>query len=130
MKLITLILGCWLSMTVQASEATPQEEQIARHWLQLVDQGDYLHSWEETDHKFQQRINARDWVSIVEYARDPLGKPVSRKLIQAQRHSTSSNEQFVKLDFKTDFENRHIATERITLHQRDGNWQISKYLIH
>ncbi len=130
MKLITLILGCWLSIAVQAGEATAQEEQIARHWLELVDQGDYLHSWEETDRKFQQRINARDWVSIVEYARDPLGHPASRKLIQVQRNNAGNNEQFVKLDFKTDFENRHVATERITLHQRDGNWQISNYLIH
>jgi|GEM_PF-3144402 len=130
MKLITLIFCISLSITAQANETTQQEEQVARHWLQLVDRGDYLHSWEETDQNFQQRINAHDWVSIVEYARDPLGHPISRTLISSHRQHHSKGEQFIKLSFKTDFENRHIATEHITLHQRDGHWQISSYLIH
>lgn len=130
MKLITLVFCICLTLTAHAGDATQREEQIARHWLQLVDRGDYQHSWEETDQTFQQRVDAHDWISIVEYARDPLGKPVSRVLISAHRQSRSKHEQFVKLDFKTDFENRHVATERITLHQRDDHWLISSYLIH
>jgi len=130
MRVILAILACSLAFAVQADNHVDHEK-IARNWLKLVDRGDYDSSWESADRTFQRRVSQDDWLNVIEYARDPLGKPVSRELIsQLSKDERANRARTISLDFRTDFENRHVATERVTLQRHDNYWQVSSYLIH
>jgi len=132
MKQLIAALGCCLALSAQAENTVVSDhERIARSWLDLVDHGDYNSSWREAGETFQHRISQHDWLNVIEYARDPLGKPISRELISTPLDADSAiRNATVRLDFRTDFENRHVATERVTLRRTESHWQVSGYLIH
>ncbi|MCV6590689.1 MAG: DUF4019 domain-containing protein [Marinobacterium sp.] len=132
LNLLIIIAVSLLTINLATANEQSPEERIARNWLQLVDHGDYIHSWERADKSFQRRINQQDWLNVVDYARSPLGKPISRQLAKLTDDPDLSNEheRYVHLDFYTRFEHRLTATERITLHKQEQHWRITRYLIH
>lgn len=101
-------------------------------WLDIVDNGDYVQSWQQADAFFQKNITQELWVSKLEEVRTPLGDVKTRE--QTNRKTFDSLPQlpkgeYVLLQFNTDFENRPQSTESVTLKKSDGQWQVIGYFI-
>ncbi|MFB0507349.1 MAG: DUF4019 domain-containing protein [Thermodesulfobacteriota bacterium] len=102
-------------------------------WLSLVDQGDYVKSWEEAAACFRMAATLEQWQRSMMAFRNPLGKVVSRKL--KSKHYTKTlpgapDGEYVVMQYETSFENKKSAIETITpMLDKDGRWRVSGYYI-
>jgi Protein of unknown function (DUF4019) len=108
-------------------------EKSSQSWLALLDKADYAASWDEAASYFKDRVTKDAWTQGVKGVREPLGKLVSRKLLDT-RYTTSlpgaPDGEYVVLHFDTTFENKKSATETVvpTL-DKDGQWRVSGYFV-
>ncbi len=108
-------------------------EKASLSWLALVDDGKYAESWQEAAELFRQAVPQAQWPGMVEKARSPFGKLVSRKL----KAATFTHElpgapagDYVVIQYDTDFEKKTGATETVTpMKDRDGVWRVSGYFV-
>ena len=119
---------------LQAAE-TPEDAagKAATSWLALVDAGKYGESWQQAAELFKQAVPQAQWPGMVEKARAPFGKLVSRKLKSAKfTHELPGAPagEYVVIQYDSDFEKRSGATETITpMKDKDGVWRVSGYYI-
>ena len=57
--------------------------EAAQNWLKLIDEGQYSESWTQTAEFFRKVVNQQQWISSMEAVRKPLGKVLSRKVINS-----------------------------------------------
>jgi hypothetical protein len=105
----------------------------AKAWLQLVDGGDYSQSWTQAAGYLKKFVNEGQWKTSLGPVRKPLGKVLSRKVINST-YATSlpgaPDGQYVVIQFETSFENKHNAIETVTpMMESDGQWHVSGYYI-
>jgi hypothetical protein len=142
MKGLTRIAAAALVMA--ATLAHPQQEpeevdvrpatRAADAWLELVDAGRYGASWDAAAATFQDAIERVKWETTVDDVRGKLGLVAKRKL-RAARHArslpNSPEGEYVVIENVTNFENRPLSTETVTLmKQKDGSWKVAGYFIH
>jgi hypothetical protein len=132
--IIVLVSMLVLSQTAIADQSA-EEAALAtsQAWLALVDQGDYVKSWEEAAACFRMAATLEQWQRSMIAFRDPLGKMVSRKL--KSKHYTKTlpgapDGEYVVIQYETSFENKKSAIETITpMLDKDGRWRVSGYYI-
>ena len=128
-----------ITPTKQPDSQTQHEQTIAsaieaaKSWLQLTDEGAYSQSWEQTAQFFRKYVSQDQWRISLEAVRKPLGKVLSRKIINST-YSTSlpgaPDGQYVVIQFETSFENKHSAVETVTpMLEPNGRWRVSGYYI-
>lgn len=131
--LISLACAVGISSThLHADEKTEPAITAAKAWLASVDAGQYRKSWQQAAPDFQAKITEDQWVSMLDAARKPLGKLVSRKLINATPATTLPNApdgQYVVIRFQTSFADKQDAVETITPVKVDGTWRVAGYYI-
>lgn len=135
-RLVAGALLC-LSLGTGCVEKNPETEAAAtasaEAWLRLVDEGAYAESWREAASVFKVSLTEQGWVEMVTPVRQPMGKVESRRLIRAS-YTTSlpgaADGQHVRIQYRTDFENKKSAIETITpILDADGQWRVSGYFI-
>ncbi len=122
---------------VSDAMADPQAEQaavgVAGKWLNLVDRGRYVDSWQQAATYFQAAVNKDQWANSLQAIRQSLGNVVSRKLSKKQYTQTlpgAPDGHYVVLEFHTVFENKKNAVETVTpMMDKDGQWRVSGYYI-
>ena len=106
---------------------------VAGTWLNLVDQGRYSDSWQQTASTLQAAVNKEQWASSLQAIRQSLGKVISRKLNKKQYTNTlpgAPDGKYVVLEFFTVFEKKKNAVETVTpMLDSDGQWKVSGYYI-
>jgi hypothetical protein len=107
--------------TASGTEATVAK--IARGWLTLVDEGDRTGSWAGAAQTFQSLNTVDAWRSASEKARVPLGSVLSRALLSEQNVPAPPN-GYRMVRFRTDFANKHGATETVTLDREGEDWKV------
>jgi hypothetical protein len=124
----------------QAKKPDPaQDEKIvagktaAISWLASLDKEDYATSWDEAASIFKDRVAKEQWVKGVGGVRQPLGKMLSRKFIDARYARTlpgAPDGEYVVVHYDTSFEHKQSATETVvpTL-DKDGHWRVSGYFV-
>jgi hypothetical protein len=117
----------------QHQEAEKKAVEAASAWLGLVDAGRYAESWDAAASYFKNAVTRDKWVKMLDGARKPLGKLISRT-VAAKQYATSlpgaPDGQYVVIQFKTEFENKAQATETVTpMLDKDGAWRVSGYFI-
>jgi hypothetical protein len=122
------------AQTLRADEAAEKAAQAAaRQWLSLVDQGKYAESWENAAAYFKNSVPEKQWMQSMKGARQPLGKLVSRKLLNATFATNlpgAPDGQYVVIQYATSFENKSSAIETVTpMLDRDRKWRVSGYFI-
>lgn len=137
MMIIALILILTASLLAEEQGKIEEKEAAAVEacllWLEIVDNGDYEASWEETSDFFRQSVEKEQWKASLNNTRDPLGEMLLREL-KSTYYSTSlpnapEGEYFI-IQFKTTFENRKEAIETLTpILDEDGDWKVSGYYI-
>ena len=104
------------------------KEQVAREWLKLVDDGNWRASHDATSTRFRQVLNLGAYMEAFEAARAPLGRVERRKLAQVGALNDGASDLLIVV-FRTDFENREGAFERVALEQEAGVLKVSGYWI-
>jgi len=122
------------AMPLAADEAAEKAAQgAAQKWLSLVDQGKYAESWETAAAYFKNAVSEKQWLQSMKGARQPLGKLVSRKLLNATFATNlpgAPDGQYVVIQYATSFENKSSAIETVTpMLDRDQKWRVSGYFI-
>ncbi len=105
----------------------------AENWLKIVDKGQYIESWQEASEYFKQAIKRDKWEQVIQSARNPLGKLVSRK-VESATYTTSlpgaPDGQYFVIEFLSSFENKKSGIETVTPKMdKDGMWRVSGYFI-
>jgi len=130
------VIGLYFSCSFSIAE-TPDKEAAAvvaaEKWLSLVDQEQYAESWKEAAEYFRNAVNQTQWEQMVQTARKPLGKPISRN-VKAKTYTTTlpgaPDGQYVVIEFDTSFEKKKSAIETVSpMMDKDGKWRVSGYYI-
>jgi hypothetical protein len=128
----------------KVSETAPQQQtqntqtvaaavESAESWLQLVDEGKYGESWSQAAGYLKKFVNEEQLKTSLEAARKPLGKMLSREVINSTYTTQvpgAPDGQYVIIQFKTSFENKQNALETVTpMLDTDSQWRVSGYYI-
>jgi hypothetical protein len=107
--------------------------EASRHWLGLVDDGEFRKSWDEAASYFKKIVELPQWEKSIEPVRTPLGKIVSRKVASITYETSlpgAPDGEYYVIQFDTSFENKKTALETITpMRDKDGSWRVSGYYI-
>ncbi len=114
-------------------EAVKEAIASAVEWLNLVDDGKYDRSWDESASLFKTEVSREKWFGLLRDNRSPLGKVLVRKL--KLKHYTKSmpgapEGDYVVLQYETAFEKKPSTLETITpMLDKDGKWRVMNYYI-
>ena len=105
----------------------------AQEWLALVDAGRYADSWDGAAASFQQKFSEEQWGQTMSSFRAPLGKLMSRQLMNASYETNLPDAPIGKyyvIQFRTRFAGYPTVLETVTTMQEpNGQWRVSGYLI-
>lgn len=127
-----------VSETVSQKQVNNEQTNVpaieaAKSWLQLVDEGAYGQSWSQAAGYFRKYVSEDQWNTSLEAARKPLGKVLSRKVINSTYAAMlpgAPDGQYVVIQFEASFENKTSAVETVTpVLDGDGKWRVSGYYI-
>lgn len=129
MKIIASLMFAALLFAAPANElAGPSGEA----WVKLVDGAKYADSWREASSYFRSRVPQKEWVSMVQGVRRPLGALVSRKqksLTFAKTLPGAPDGNYAVILFDTSFQNKASAVETLTVMADGENWRVAGYFI-
>lgn len=121
-----------------ASLATDQDKEAAavaaaHEFLTLVDQGEYLKSWEQASSLFAERIPKEDWIEGISRFRPTFGAIKERTLKGshlARSLPGAPDGEYVLILFTSVFEEKASAVETITMMlETDKQWRAAGYYI-
>ncbi len=102
-------------------------------WLEVVDQGRYDESWDQTSDKFKAAMGKEEWTEKLDFYREPLGKVKSRELLDKGLFESIPNHpglRMMVLQFNSSFEDKEFAVETVsTVSMNGGPWQVAGYFI-
>ncbi len=116
-----------------SEEAEKSAIASAIEWLNLVDEGRYDQSWDESASLFKTEVSKDQWQGLLKTNRSPLGKVLTRKL--KLKHYTKSmpgapEGDYVVLQYETAFEKKPSILETLTpMLDKDGKWRVMNYYI-
>jgi len=141
----SMLLTCCAVPFVTAEPAVTEEQKevasqklnaavdAAKSWLAVVDSGKYRESWDKAAQYFKDKVPQDQWETSLRQIRPPFGKVVSRGLANVQYTTYVPGApvgEYVVIQFKTDFEDKHGSIETITpMMDKDGTWRVSGYFI-
>ena len=105
----------------------------AMHWLQLVDAGDYAQAYELEPARLRAATTEAQFVRSMEGRRKPFGRVVSRKFIGAaftRKLTGSPDGHYESILFRTSFEHKAVAAERVILSHESEQWRVVDYRLY
>jgi hypothetical protein len=105
----------------------------ALHWLHLVDAGDYAQAYEEEPARLRASITDAQFNRSMEGRRAPFGKVLSRKFIGAaftKKLTGSPDGRYESVLFRTAFEHKAVAAERVILSYESRQWRVVDYRVY
>jgi hypothetical protein len=107
----------------------PVQDIPARYWLELLDSGNYEKGWNQANRLFKEHIALPAWKGEAMAVRDPLGKVISRNVIDMAKSDSLPglpNGHYSVVRFKTVFANGGV-TETVTV---GGDWNVVRYSVN
>jgi uncharacterized protein DUF4019 len=129
---ILLVFACF---ALPQTKAISSDDQAARdaalRWLSLLDTGHYRQAFDEWPPRLKAASAGRDYfVKWMETRRVPLGRARGRLLYNVSRYHTAigwPDGDYQRIYFKTSFEHKAAAWERVILTKETGHWQFGNY---
>lgn len=118
---------------VEKREAENTTRAVAERWLKMLDAGDYEEAFEHESIRFRIAGTQKQFVRYMQGRRAPFGKVVSRKFIGAAHMKKlvgMPDGIYQSVLFKSTFENKSVAAERVILTKEAGRWQVIDYRIY
>jgi hypothetical protein len=104
----------------------------AAKWLEVVDSGEYVESWNKAAPYFQAQITSDQWVQALEKVRTPLGKVISREITNSSSHTSLPgvpDGEYIVVVLSTSYEHKNSATETVTVSKVNDDWRTIGYFI-
>lgn len=130
-KLIHAILVMVLFSATSVA-GTDKGVSSAIKWLDVVDSGEYVESWNEAAPYFQTQISSDQWDQALKKVRKPLGKVITREVTTSSSHTSLPGVpegDYVVVLLSTSFEHKSSATETVTVGKVGDNWRAIGYFI-
>jgi hypothetical protein len=135
---LILFQACAMHRSVSKSQAEKRDREkesraAALHWLQLVDAGNYAQAYEEEPARLRASTTDAQFIRSMEGRRAPFGKVLSRKFIGAaftRKLTGSPDGQYESILFRTSFEHKKVAAERVILAYESGQWRVVDYRVY
>ena len=134
---LILLQGCATHSTPKPLPEKRARENEARaaalHWLQLVDAGDYAQAYEEEPARLRASTTEGQFLRSMEGRRAPFGRVLSRKFIGAaftRKLTGSPDGHYESILFRTSFQHKTLAAERVILTQESRQWRVVDYRVY
>ena len=105
----------------------------ALRWLELIDAGEYARAYEAESPRLQKSTTAGQFRRSMEGRRAPFGRVLSRKFIGAgftHKLTGAPDGNYESILFRTTFEHKTNAAERIILAKEANQWQVVDYRVY
>ena len=115
----------------RAREKEPRA--VALHWLQLVDTGDYSQAYEKESARLRASSTEAQFIRSMEGRRAPFGRVLSRRFIGAaftRKLTGSPDGRYESILFRTAFEHKALAAERVILTHEAREWRVVDYRVY
>jgi hypothetical protein len=130
---IPLIVPTTILLSIASESKSLDAFDASMKWLDLVDNGKYQESYNQSSAYFRSVVLKKDWVRMIDAVRDPLGKVISRNFKSSQYTNSlpgAPDGEYVVIQFDTSFVNKKTAIETVTpMKDDDGQWRVSGYYI-
>jgi len=130
--------GCAIqrSATKAAAERRTREKEAratAEEWLNLIDKGDYAAAYSREPARLRAATTEEQFVRSMQGRRQPFGGVISRNFIGAaftRKLTGAPDGNYESILFKTSFENKKLAAERVILGRESGGWKVVDYRVY
>jgi hypothetical protein len=98
-----------------------------------VDAGDYTQAYEEEPARLRASTTDAQFIRSMEGRRAPFGRVLSRKFIGAaftRKLTGSPDGRYESILFRTSFEHKSLAAERVILTQESRQWRVVDYRVY
>ncbi len=136
---IFLAIGFVLLIFIPMLNKTPSEEvtikstDAAIRFLYLVDNGEYVKSWEASSKHMKAAVTGEEWNRQIAEIRDKVGAIVERhrdEVSYLEGAGDLPEGEYVVITFNSVFKLRQLAKETVTLSlAKDGEWQVAGYFL-
>ena len=134
---IALLSGCarHSHSSARAAKRAHQENasSAATQWLELLDDREYEEAYDREPARVRAGGTTRQFVRSMTARRAPFGRAVSRRLIgTASSHKLTGapDGDYVSVLFKTSFQHKSVAAERVILLNDRGTWRVVDYRLY
>ena len=147
MRRISVLVGClcfvlFQGCAIQRSASKSLAEKRAREketraaaleWLTLVDNGDYAQAHATEPARLRAATTEEQFIRSMEGRRAPFGRVLSRSFIGAaftRKLSGAPDGRYESILFRTSFENKKLAAERVILSYESRQWRVVDYRVY
>jgi hypothetical protein len=105
----------------------------ALEWLALVDAGNYPAAYAMEPARLRAATTQEQFIRSMEGRRAPFGRALSRSFIGAaftRKLTGSPDGQYESILFRTTFENKKLAAERVILAEESQKWRVVDYRVY
>jgi hypothetical protein len=117
----------WAAWMIEAA-------QVAKDYVDTLDQEKYQESWGKGDALFQRTINQKEWTAALDLSRKSLGKVKSRTLKDEKPAIDPQGlpkGPYMVVEYSTSFEKAPNSGELLTLRRgNDGQWKVLTYQVN
>lgn len=107
-------------------------QDAARDWLAIVDRFDATASYKEAGAAFRTALSPQAWSAALTKARVPLGAVLTRTAVQTRFAGNVPGQpagEYALIIFRSSFEKKKAARERVTLAVDGYHWRVVGYTI-
>jgi uncharacterized protein DUF4019 len=106
---------------------------VAERWVEMLDDGDYEEAFEHESIRFRIAGTQKQFVRYMQGRRAPFGHVESRAFIGAvamRKMVGLPDGTYASVLFKSTFENKSVAAERVIVTKEAGRWKVIDYRIY
>jgi hypothetical protein len=110
-----------------------EAREAAIEWLELVDSGEYEDALDREPARIRAGVTASQFVRSMRARRAPFGHAISRTLVgtgYSRRLTGAPDANYESLLFKTSFQHKRLAAERVILVDDHGTWRVVDYRVY
>lgn len=135
---LALFQGCAFQRSASKSLAEKKAREketraAALEWLALVDAGKYPAAYAMEPARLRATTTEEQFIRSMEGRRVPFGRVLSRSFIGAaftRKLTGSPDGRYESILFRTSFENKKLAAERVILSHESGQWRVVDYRLY
>ncbi|MDP9099846.1 MAG: DUF4019 domain-containing protein [Verrucomicrobiota bacterium] len=135
---IGLSPGCAIHRSVAkvANEKRTREKEArasAGVWLAAIDSADYAAAYAAEPARLRAATTEEQFVRSMQGRRQPFGRVLSRNFIGAaytRKLTGAPDGHYESILFKTSFENKKLAAERVILSRESNGWKVVDYRVY
>ena len=105
----------------------------AEEWLNLIDKTDYAAAYAAEPARLRAATTEEQFVRSMQGRRQPFGRVLSRNFIGAaytRKLTGAPDGNYESILFKTSFENKKLAAERVILSGESNGWKVVDYRVY